>query len=232
MFATFSTENGNHINRYAIFKFNMNRIEHVYLTGVPDLEDTMYRLNIDLEKIPVCIDTGTNIISTYYWKTGWNIIINLNIIPVYDFANTAGIPSNPIIYTCRYDYSEWCNLRIKQQLQYRGDIIPDTIVTVSAPQSSAPQPSAPQPSAPEYEEPLEFVSKEKGIPTFVAEALVKAGISTDSECSISMIPLKDCSKVSVTNCYHCFDASSLTTWTNKKKTCPLCKNEITSIITI
>ena len=47
----------------------MNRIEHVYLTGVPDLEDTTYRLNIDLEKIPVCIDTGTNIISTHYWKT-------------------------------------------------------------------------------------------------------------------------------------------------------------------
>ena len=221
MFATLSTENGNHINRYAIFKFNMNRIEHVYLTGVPDLEDTTYRLNIDLEKIPVCIDTGTNIISTHYWKTGWNIIINLNIIPVYDFANTAGIPLNPMRYACRYDYTDWCNLRIKQQLQYRGDVAPYTMETVS-----------PQPSAPEYEEPLAFVSKEKGIPTFVAEALVKAGISTDSECSISMIPLKDCSKVSVTNCYHCFDAISLTTWTNKKNTCPLCKNEITSIITI
>ena len=124
-------------------------------------------------------------------------------------------------YACRYDYTDWCNLRIKQQLQYRGDVAPYTMETVS-----------PQPSAPEYEEPLAFVSKEKGIPTFVAEALVKAGISTDSECSISMIPLKDCSKVSVTNCYHCFDAISLTTWTNKKNTCPLCKNEITSIITI
>lgn len=218
MFATLSTENGNHINRYAIFKFNMNRIEHVYLTATPDLEDTF----IDLEKIPICIDTGTNIISTHYWKTGWNIRINLHVIPVYDFANTSVIPSNIVRYSCKYDYPEWCNLRIKQQLQYRDDIVFDTILTVSPP----------QPSAPEYEETQSVVSKDKGIPTFVAEALIKAGISTNSECVISMIPLKDCSKVSVTNCYHCFDASSLTTWTNKKKICPLCKNELTSIITI
>jgi hypothetical protein len=192
----------------------MNRIEHVSITGTLDLEDRF----TDLEKIPVCIDTGTNIVSTYYWKTGWNIRINFNTIPVYDFENRSVIPVDVPRYSCRYDYTDWCNLRIKQQIQYRGDIIPDTMAV-----------SPPQPSAPEYEA---FVPKETNIPVFVAEALIKAGISTNNECIISMIPLKECSKVSVTNCYHCFDASSLTTWTNKKNTCPLCNNEITSIITI
>jgi hypothetical protein len=218
MFATFSTENGNHTDRYAIFIFNMNRIEHVSITGTLDLEDTF----TDLEKIPVCIDTGMNIISTYYWKTGWNIRNNINIIPVYDFANIAVISPDVPRYSCRYDYSDWCNLRIKQQLQYRDDVIPLTIATVSPP----------EPSAPECEETDPVVSKEKGIPLFVAEALIKAGIASNSDCIISMIPLKECSKVSVTNCYHCFDASSLTIWTNKKNTCPLCNNEIISVITI
>jgi hypothetical protein len=80
--------------------------------------------------------------------------------------------------------------------------------------------------------PDNIMPTKKEIPTFVAEALIKSAKDAGADCPISIIPYSDCTKIAVTNCYHCFDASSLEEWYKKKKECPLCKTMITSIVTI
>jgi hypothetical protein len=167
----------------------------------------------DLEPIPVKIYTASGIVSTYYWKTGFDVVDDIEIIPVYDFINRSYIiPDGPRV-SCYKDYNEWCKLRMREQIQNHRLMLSITGCSEAI-----------------IETP--FVPKEKGLPVFVAVALKKAGIDAGAECIISMSLLKDCDKVSVTNCYHCFDSESLSTWCNTKNMCPLCKADITSIVTV
>jgi hypothetical protein len=210
-FAVFSTEAGDHLERYAIFTLNLitNNINQIRPSGVLQL----CAVEPDFEPIPVKIYTASGIVSTYYWKTGFDIVDDIEIIPVYDFINKPYvIPDGPRV-SCHGDYKDWCELRMREQIQNHRLMLSITGCTEAV-----------------IDKP--FVAKEKGLPTFVAAALKKAGIDAGAECMISMMPLKDCTKVSVTNCYHCFDSESLSEWFKTKNVCPLCKADITSVVLV
>jgi len=204
-FAVFFTEAGDHLDRYSVFKFNhfTNRIEYT---------PTSHSLHINasepyLDPNPITIKTSHGTVSTYYWETGFNLTNEDEIIPVYDFINRGIVIPDVGRITCRDDYVEWCKLRIREQFNNHKLMISITGC------SEVIIPSV----------------MEKGIPQFVALALKKAGIDARDECMISLTPLKDCERVSVTNCYHCFDTDSLNEWCKNKNNCPICKAVITSV---
>lgn len=70
------------------------------------------------------------------------------------------------------------------------------------------------------------------IPGFIAEALVIKAILKEDSCPISMNLYKECTKVSVTNCYHCFDEESLNQWLHNKNECPVCKTLLHSFVSM
>jgi hypothetical protein len=217
MFATFSTEPGDHLERYALFKFNDDGIQHVPVTSPLYLvynEVATYSDNITIR--------GHSIY--HYWHTGWDVIKDGDIIPVYDFLHKDTLfPQVPLV-RCAYDYIIWCNYRIRDQkiiysgvfrnYQYREE---SNFTHIARPVAEP--------------EPVPVLSANK-LPTFVAEALIKAAKDSNAECSISMTPFKECSKISVTNCYHCFETESLDEWRNRKTSCPVCKCEIKFITNI
>ncbi len=63
------------------------------------------------------------------------------------------------------------------------------------------------------------------IPIFVIEALLEKS----ADCPISMKPFKECDNLLVTSCYHIFDEESLEAWFKTNPTCPLCKQQVTSV---
>jgi hypothetical protein len=278
MFAIFSTKPNFGIRRYALYKYDTTN-ENLWsnIRNVP-VVDTLYLEESTITPVAKQIKikiNGTTKVSTYYWHTDWELVYNGNIIPIYDFINKHIIFQDEVpLASCKMstgedDYTEWCNLRIVEQInQYHN--MSDTIdlsqlysITetvgnwvsgmtgninltgsfagnisigggfagltlmnyngISGPTgSSGPTgPSAPTGSS--------GPTGSSDLPRFVAEALVKTNRDANNECSISMIPFKDCFQVSVTNCYHCFDTDSLKEWMNNKKTCPLCKKYITSV---
>jgi hypothetical protein len=205
-FAVFFTEAGEHLDRYSVFKFNhfTNRIDNVPITCPLHIDANEPYLDAN----PITVETSCGRVSTYYWKTGFNLRSENEIIPVYDFINRSFVIPDVGRLTCIGDYSEWCKLRIREQFDNHKIMLSITgcseIIPVTAP-------------------------KEKGIPQFVALALKKAGVDTGAECMISLTALKDCERVSVTNCYHCFDTDSLNSWCKNKNNCPMCKADITSV---
>lgn len=216
MFALFSTEPGEHLERYSVFKFDGERVEHLPIAGPIELFDiTLYQ-----EAYELTIQTDRGPVNTEYWHTGWQLVNNGREIPVYDFLYKDLIfPEVPRL-ACEFDFPFWCNYRINDHKITYSRFARRHGIDVDLPQMIV------------AVEPENVLPKEKGLPTFVAEALIKSAKDAGTDCPISIIPFKDCSKISVTNCYHCFEASSLEEWYKKKKICPLCKTEIISIVTI
>jgi hypothetical protein len=70
------------------------------------------------------------------------------------------------------------------------------------------------------------------IPKFVAEALKRDAVSKGESCPITMIPVGECSSVTMTSCYHLFEAAALERWMTTSSTCPVCKQEVASLISV
>ena len=69
------------------------------------------------------------------------------------------------------------------------------------------------------------------LPTFVIENHMNYEIAR-SECPIASIGLKECDRVSMLDCYHLFDSSSIHTWMRIKAECPVCKSKSIIIHTL
>ena len=278
MFAMFSTKPNYGVTRYALYKYDTinenlwSNIRHVPVIDTLYLEESTVTPVAKQIKIKI---NGTTKVSTYYWRTAWELVYNGNIIPIYDFINKHIIFQDEVpLARCKIsmsldDYTEYCNLRIVEQInQYHnmsdsidvsqlysitetvGNWLSGTTGNINLTGSFAGNisigggyaglslmnyngisgPTGPSGST-GSSGPTDS-SGSSGLPRFVAEALVKTNRDANNECSISMLPFKDCFQVSVTNCYHCFESDSLKEWINNKKTCPLCKKYITSVTTI
>ncbi len=68
------------------------------------------------------------------------------------------------------------------------------------------------------------------LPRFVLGALIESNIKNDKSCSITMIPFKDISQVSITSCYHCFEKEALGRWLSTNQTCPECRSTISGTL--
>lgn len=226
MFALFSTEPGEHLERYSVFRFNGIHVEHVPINERVYIEENQS----SFESFRIPIGTNNGILLARYWHTSWDIVINGESIPVYDFIDKHLIFPDVNRVACEYDYKEWCNYRIQdQKIMYSSTartygydnnyptghgIVPPVVERVPA----------------AVVEPI--IPNKKVIPTFVAEALIKVAKDAGADCPISIMPFKDCRKISVTNCYHCFETKSLEEWYKKKRECPVCKTEIASVVTV
>lgn len=240
MFAIFSTAPGDHLERYSVFRRREGKIEYVPISGPLYLESH----EVDIEPISIRVQTATSTLSTYYWYTGWDIVYNGEVIPVQEYLNAHLIFPDVTRVKCLYDYPDWCGHRIKEQKNiyssivrmyeftehYQIESIP-TPAPLRAPSPPPPAPSAPI-RAPSPPPPAKTIKNEEKLPNFVAEALIKSIKDAGADCSISMTPFKTCSKISVTNCYHCFEAESLDKWCKNKMICPMCKSTVKFITTI
>jgi hypothetical protein len=221
MFAIFSTAPGEHLDRYSVFKRNGEKVEYVPIYGALYLESH----EVDIDPVHTTLQTATGPVSTHYWYTGWDVINNGEVIPVYEYLNAHLIfPDVPKI-KCQDDYPDWCSYRVQEQKIIYSSMIQMYGCTEQYEAESAPAPSAPP-------APAKTIKNEEKLPNFVAEALIKAVKDAGTECSISMTPFRSCSKISVTNCYHCFDAESLDKWCKNKMICPMCKSVIKFISTV
>jgi hypothetical protein len=224
MFAIFSTQPGDHLERYALFKFNDNGVENVPITS-----DIHLLYNEDESGFENITIRGN--VRYHYWHTGWDIIKDGIIIPIYDFINKGALFQEVTLVSSRYDNIDWCNYRIRDQKIMYSCISRKYQVTEEV-QHIRPTINVTTPvNSPTVASPKVSINNEK-LPTFVAEALIKSAKDSNAECSISMTPFKECPKISVTNCYHCFETDSLEEWRQRKSTCPMCKCEIKFITTI
>lgn len=65
------------------------------------------------------------------------------------------------------------------------------------------------------------------IPTFVQEAIVRDAISRSAACPITMEPITSSTTVTLTPCYHLFDATALTSWrASGEDKCPVCRSAL------
>lgn len=68
------------------------------------------------------------------------------------------------------------------------------------------------------------------IPSFILEALVRDAIARHTSCPITLEPLTDPSQVTVTDCYHLFDATALASWqASGENKCPVCRETLRSM---
>jgi hypothetical protein len=68
------------------------------------------------------------------------------------------------------------------------------------------------------------------VPNFVLEAYLRDAETQGQTCSITCKSPKECSSVSIPNCYHWFETAALELWRKTKNTCPVCKVSITKTI--
>lgn len=66
------------------------------------------------------------------------------------------------------------------------------------------------------------------IPRFVAELIRKDAISKEEQCPISLTPIQDCKRVTLTSCYHLFEEDAIREWLKTKSTCPKCMQKVGS----
>ena len=217
MFAIFSTAPGEHLERYSVFKRDGGKVQYVPIDGPLYLENH----EVDIEPLPITVQTATSSVSTHYWYTGWDVVYKDKVIQVHEYLNAHLIfPDVPKV-KCQYDYPDWCSQRIQEQKIMHLSIIRMYCYSEQYEIEDAPA-RAPQ----------KTIQNEEKLPNFVAEALIKAVRDAGAECSISMTPFKSCSKISVTNCYHCFEAESLDKWCKNKMVCPMCKSVVKFISTV
>jgi hypothetical protein len=251
MFAIFSTAPGQHLERYSVFKRSEGKIQYVPIDSPLYLESH----EVDIKPVSIVVQTVTGSVSTHYWYTGWDVVYKDEVIQVHEYLNSHLIfPDVPKV-KCEYDYPDWCKYRVQEQKSiyssmiqmygytehYRIESTSAPLRSPSPPAPSAPlrSPSPPAPSAPLRSQsppprvsPAKTIKNEEKLPNFVAEALIKALKDAGAECSISMTPFKSCPKISVTNCYHCFEAESLDKWCKNKMVCPMCKSVVKFISTV
>lgn len=63
-------------------------------------------------------------------------------------------------------------------------------------------------------------------PKFVADLVITDAVTKGSVCPITMEPIADATKATMTPCFHVFDAAALATWATTHTTCPVCKHNL------
>lgn len=161
----------------------------------------------------------------YWWLTGYEIHPkggwHTHTIPVLDFYDTDFIHGpHEFRQTAENDENGICFSRMMDMQRVFREM-------------SADVPQPPPPSAPAVDPvpspPLSRSSRPASkLPLYVASLLVADAKKKGESCPISMTPLESCTRIAITDCYHCFDAESLERWLATSLTCPMCKQPQTT----
>ena len=175
--------------------------------GLIDGEFEMYpgRYSLILYPGTICYDSKI-------WKTGKNVIVEGEEIPIVDFEYRTLFRSFPYDVRAEGDTVDWCRERQVGQSRMRLQIL-------TAPLQAKPAP-APRP------EPV------LQIPAFVAEMVKGRAIASGDFCPISQVPFEKDVPATLLGCFHLYDPESIQAWMKIKKACPMCKAEIGAMMII
>jgi hypothetical protein len=151
-------------------------------------------------------DTNTNLQELtlsdgklFLWRTPWTVCHKNEWIPILDSDDRGRLPGS-------FFYVGLANpSRIMQQKQIRANIMRMLCVR-------------PQPQ----------LEQRAGIPSFVANIMKQDAIRNRAQCPISMEPITEATRASLTSCYHIFEAENLNDWLQRNPSCPLCKKPVAS----
>jgi hypothetical protein len=85
----------------------------------------------------------------------------------------------------------------------------------------------------EVEVPVERVivqNKALPLPKEIGSILLSHARKGADLCPIAAIPFAECEKISVSSCFHVFDAASLARWQAEHTTCPVCRCKIENVV--
>ena len=85
----------------------------------------------------------------------------------------------------------------------------------------------------EVEVPVERVivqNKALPLPKEIGSILLSHARKGADLCPIAAIPFAECQKISVSSCFHVFDAASLARWQAEHTTCPVCRCKIENVV--
>ena len=71
---------------------------------------------------------------------------------------------------------------------------------------------------------------QKPLPKSVGDILLANARGGVDSCPIAAVLFKDCSKLSVTSCFHIFELESLSRWQENHTTCPVCRAKIENVV--
>jgi len=111
----------------------------------------------------------------------------------------------------------------------------DDFVGVNRYRTRRPPTPPPQPEVRivQVEVPVERIivqTRNKPLPKSVGDILLANARGSSDTCPITALPFKDCSKLSITSCFHVFDLESLTRWQEDNTTCPVCRAKIENVV--
>ncbi len=70
----------------------------------------------------------------------------------------------------------------------------------------------------------------KPLPKAVGDILIANARSSTDSCPIAATTFKECTKLSITSCFHVFDFESLSKWQETHSTCPVCRAKIENVV--
>lgn len=73
-------------------------------------------------------------------------------------------------------------------------------------------------------------TRNKPLPKSVGDILLANARDGSDSCPITAMPFKECSKLSITSCFHVFDLESLSRWQEDNTTCPVCRAKIENVV--
>lgn len=69
------------------------------------------------------------------------------------------------------------------------------------------------------------------IPEIVGSLLIRDAYQGSETCPITATPYNELHRLTATSCFHVFDTESIERWLTDQKSCPICRTEITNMIT-
>lgn len=76
----------------------------------------------------------------------------------------------------------------------------------------------------------EIVRQPLVLPKHVGDLILADARQGVSDCPIAAVPFRECSRLTVTSCFHVFDRNSLAIWMQDHETCPVCRTQIVNVI--
>lgn len=201
------------LQRYGLIRVQ-NMGESYAMSSTQVQETTVGLIDAEFEMYPgrysIILYPGTICYDSKIWKTGKNIILGGEEIPIVDFEYRTLFRSWSYYIRAEGDTVDWCRERQVGQNRMRLQIL-------TAPLQAKP---APRP------EPV------LQIPAFVAEMVKERAIASGDFCPISQVPFEKGVPATLLGCFHLYDPESIHAWMKIKKSCPMCKAEIGATMVI
>jgi hypothetical protein len=218
-------------------------VSEIHITcGLTLQEDPEASLPTPFEATFVCCGSE---IRTRAWYTQIQVFFRplYAWVPILEFETSPRLPALHV-FPLEGDTAETCAQRIQDLQRLRAQILPPPpravqrdplyyypeatpllqvqddpdllFFTEVAPPAPPPPPArVPSPKPPGF------------VPRFVAELVKREAISKGDTCAITMAPVAECERPTMTSCFHIFEGAALEAWLRNHTACPSCRQPVT-----